>query len=49
MDEEATIILESRVNRCPSSVERKRGWRAVEQARQVAEQFLKDFAQFDPT
>jgi hypothetical protein len=41
--EEATITLESRINRCPDSIERKRVWRAIEYARQVEEQFLKDF------
>jgi hypothetical protein len=43
VNEEATITLESRVNRCPDSIERKRVWRAIEHARQVEEQFLKDF------
>jgi hypothetical protein len=42
-DQEATIFLESRLRRCGDSVESFRARQAIEDARQTAERFLKDF------
>jgi hypothetical protein len=42
-DEEATIMLESRLRRCGYSLESLRALKAIEEARQSAERFLNDF------
>jgi hypothetical protein len=42
-DQEATIMLESRLRRCGYSVESLRARKAIEDARQSAERFLNDF------
>jgi hypothetical protein len=42
-DQEATIMLESRLRRCGYSVESLRARKAIDDARQSAERFLNDF------
>ena len=42
-DQEATIMLESRLRRCGYSVESLRARKSIEDARQSAERFLNDF------
>ena len=42
-DQEATMMLESRLRRCGYSVESLRARKAVEDARESAERFLNDF------
>jgi len=42
-DEEATGALEAKLNRCPPSDQRDQARLAVEEAKQTAEQFVKDF------
>ena len=42
-DQEATMILESRLRRCGYSVESLRARQAIEDARRSAERFLNDF------
>jgi hypothetical protein len=46
-DEEATGILEAKLNRCPSSDQREQARLAVEHAKQTAEGFSKDFGRLD--
>jgi len=42
-DQEATMMLESRLRRCGYSVESLRARKSIEDARQSAERFLNDF------
>jgi hypothetical protein len=42
-DQEATVMLESRLRRCGDSVESLRARKSIEDARQSAERFLNDF------
>lgn len=46
-DEEIARILEAKLSRCPSSEQRSLALKVVEQARQIAEQFVKDFGGLD--
>ena len=46
-DEEATVTLESELYRCPTSDRRDQARTAVELARQIAAQFVKDFGGLD--
>ena len=45
-DEEATIMLLSKLRGCEEFNQHSQERKAVEDARQIAEQFLKDFEQF---
>jgi hypothetical protein len=42
-DEEASAVLESKLGECPTSDEREKASSAINRARKVAEQFVKDF------
>jgi hypothetical protein len=42
-DQEATVMLESRLRRCGDSVESLRARKSIEDARQSASRFLNDF------
>ena len=46
-DQEATVTLESKLNRCPETAKRSEAHKAVEQARQAAEQFIKDLGRLE--
>jgi hypothetical protein len=46
-DEEATEALEAKLKLCPNSEQRDQARLAIEQAKQAAEQFIKDFGGLD--
>ena len=46
-DQEATGALEAKLSLCPNSDERNQARLAVEQAKQTAEQFVKDFSRLE--
>jgi hypothetical protein len=46
-DEEVTETLDVRLNRCPASDQRDQARLAVQQAKETAEQFVKDFGRLD--
>ena len=46
-DEEVTEMLNAKLNRCPSSGQRDQACLAVDQAKETAEQFIKDFGRLD--
>jgi hypothetical protein len=46
-DEEVTETLDTKLNRCPSSDQRDQASLAVAQAKETAEQFVKDFGRLD--
>lgn len=48
-DEEATGTLEAKLNRCPGSDQRAQARLAIEHAKQIAEQFVKDFGRLEGT
>jgi hypothetical protein len=48
-DEEATESLEARLSRCRNVGERDQAVTAVENAKQIAEQFVKDFGRLEGT
>jgi hypothetical protein len=46
-DEEAVAALENRLGACPASEDSEKARSAIDSARQVAEQFVKDFGQME--
>jgi hypothetical protein len=46
-DEEAAAALENKLRACPTSDEREKALSAINRARKVAEQFIKDFGQME--
>jgi hypothetical protein len=46
-DEEASAFLENKLGECPTSEEREKTLSAINRARKVAEQFVKDFGQME--
>ena len=46
-DEEVTETVEAKLNGCPSSNQRDQAQLAIEQAKEIAEQFIKDFGRLE--
>jgi hypothetical protein len=46
-DKEVSVVLEEKLAACPGSDEREKARSAIDSARQVAEQFVKEFGQME--